>query len=571
MEFILENTESNMGESFMPTLLSPLQKARTNFQLALPRHLENIGTLQVEKGKHTESEGNSEKLKELFPHTYGQPVVSFSEGNKGTHAVQRVGVVLSGGQAPGGHNVIAGLFDSLKQLNSKSTLFGFLAGPNGIVVNDYVEITEELLSSYRNQGGFDIIGSGRDKIDTEEQLANAEKNCKALELDGLVIIGGDDSNTNAAMLAEYFSKANCKTRVIGVPKTIDGDLKNEQVETSFGFDTACKVYSELIGNLLRDCLSSKKYYHFVKLMGRSASHITLECSLQTHPNIAIISEEVASDKKTLAEITNEIADVICLRAEQGKGYGVVLVPEGLVEFVPEIKSLIGALNDILSPEKPLNDLVKSMTTHKERMVLVCGNLKPELAACFNSFPRSIQDQLLEDRDPHGNVQVSRIETEQLLIMTVASELESRKTCGKYKGTFSTQHHFLGYEARSSMPSNFDCHYCYALGFTATLLIESGLSGYMAVVKKLIKPVSDWEVGGVPLTSMMNVEVRQGKAKPVIQKALVDLTSNAFQTFKKVREKWSTEDLYRYPGPIQFYGQEDVTNGTSMTLQYEHSS
>lgn len=554
----------------MDALLSPLQEARTSYELKYPKQVADIRSLSVTLREKSTSVADDNDLKKIFPKTYGQEFVEFSkkENSLKETAAKKVGVVLSGGQAPGGHNVIAGLYDALIALHPESQLYGFIGGPGGIVSNEFKEITSEYLRLYRNQGGFDIIGSGRTKIETQEQFAAALETAKDLNLDGLVIIGGDDSNTNAAMLAEYFLANACKTKVVGVPKTIDGDLKNEHVEASFGFDTACKVYAELIGNLLRDCLSSKKYYHFIKLMGRSASHITLECALQTHPNVALIGEEVAAQKKTLAEITKKLADVVCIRAREGKNYGVVLVPEGLVEFIPEIKTLISELNDLLSSEKNINQLLKSMKTVSEKAILICGNLTPESAACFNSFPSSIQEQLLVDRDPHGNVQVSRIETERLLIETVSRELRRRKEIGEFEGEFSTQHHFLGYEGRSAMPSNFDCLYCNALGFAAALALEEGLTGYMAVVRDLMKAVDEWTIAAVPLTSMMHLERRQGKDKPVIQKALVDLEGKPFRMFTSQRQKWSIEDRYRYPGPIQYFGDSKVTDGVNFTLEYE---
>ncbi len=531
--------------------LSPLQEARTNYKIRLPKTLEQLETLSLQKGDKTTSVADTDQLKSLFPHTFGQPLLSFVQSEKKTHKPLKVGVVLSGGQAPGGHNVIAGLFDALQRLNSASTLFGFIEGPSGIVNNQTKQITAENLDPYRNQGGFDIIGSGRTKIETKEQLKNTANTVRELNLDGLVVIGGDDSNTNAALLANFFKAEGIGTSVVGVPKTIDGDLKSPDIEVSFGFDTACKVYSELIGNILRDCISAKKYYHFIKLMGRSASHITLECALQTHPNMTLISEEVAKHAKTLQQITNEICDMICTRAEQGKLFGGILVPEGLIEFIPEMQALITELNDLLAHNK----------------LPVTEHLTDNALKTFTSLPESIQAQLLEDRDPHGNVQVSRIATEQLLIKTVEKELKQRNVTFK----FSSQHHFLGYEGRSAMPSNFDCHYCYALGHVAALLLNSELSGYMAAVQNLAQPVESWKIAGIPLTMMMNMEQRHGEAKPVIQKSLVDLDGKPFQVFQSRRDSWKTDDSYRYPGPIQFFGDQACTDATNITLQHENTS
>ena len=470
----------------------------------------------------------------------------------------RIGVVLSGGQASGGHNVITGLFDALKTLQASSSLYGFLDGPSGIVENKYKELTESLLAPYRNQGGFDLLGSGRTKIETPEQLKASLDNVLKLQLDGLVVIGGDDSNTNAAVLAEYFAEHGCKTRVVGVPKTIDGDLQNEQVGISFGFDSACKVYSEMIGNIARDALSAKKYYHFIKLMGRSASHITLECALSTRANFALLGEEVAFKKMTLSQVTSDICDMICKRADIGKNYGVVLIPEGLVEFIPEIGILIGELNTLLA--------------HKETMSIdeVMRGLTPHSKGCFASFPEMIQKQLLLGRDPHGNVQLSLIETEKLLSETVARELEIRKIKGLYKGKFNPIQHFFGYEGRAGMPSNFDAHYCYALGFVAALLLDEKVSGYMCFVSHLKAPVSQWAIGGVPLVSLMNMEVRHGKEKPVIKKALLDMEDAPYLFYAKEREKWQTEDLYRFPGPTQYCGDDDVSFSVPLTLQLKGS-
>lgn len=558
----------------MELQLSVLQKTRMKYQLNLPKQLSEIEKLVAVEGKKLRREKNADTkdLSEKFQNTFDQPLISFSQEEKASsHSMKKVGVVFSGGQAPGGHNVLAGLFDALKVLNKDNKLYGFLGGPCGIVSNRCKEITLDMLATYRNQGGFDLIGSGRGKIETDEQFASVDKTCRMLDLDGLVIVGGDDSNTNAALIAEYFKVRNRKTVVVGVPKTIDGDLKSSEIEVSFGFDTACKVYSELIGNILMDCLSAKKYYHFIKLMGRSASHIALECALQTHPNVTIIGEEVLRDNKTLHEVSGDIANIIFERSEDGKNYGVILVPEGLIEFIPEIKKMIGELNELLSSDNPTSELINQANSPDEEVLLVNMYLTPDSANCFSSLPSSIQKQLLEERDPHGNVQVSRIETEKLLMKTVSRELDQLKTEGRYKGKFSTQHHFFGYEGRSAMPSNFDCHYCNALGYVAALLINWNLSGYMAVVKGLMNPVEDWVAGGVPLASMISIERRGGKEKPVIEKAMVNLLGKPFLAFKTSREAWSKDDSYSSPGPIQFFGEREITDRASLTLMHESSA
>lgn len=528
---------------------SGIEEERLKYKPHLPRCLRDVSSLQVVEGESTEAMGDRDQIKELLPKTYGQPVVKFKEGMSKTHAALRVGVVLSGGQAAGGHNVITGLFDALKRMNPGCRLFGFLGGPSGIVENSYIELTEEILADYRNTGGFDLIGSGRTKIEKPEQLEASRKNVESLSLNGLVVVGGDDSNTNAALLAEYFQSHGCHTHVIGVPKTIDGDLKNAHVEISFGFDTACKTYSEMIGNIERDALSAKKYYHFIKLMGRSASHITLECALQTHPNIALIGEEAAAKNRTLEQITEEIADIVCERAKQDKNYGVVLIPEGLIEFVPEMKQLIKELNALMA--KQVDD--------------VAAGLSEKARETFDYLPEQIARQLLLDRDPHGNVQVSHISTESLLIHTVKKTLEARSD---YKGKFNPVNHFFGYEGRCCFPSNFDADYCYSLGFAAAVLIDSGHTGYMSIVHKLSQPAEEWEVGGIPITMLMNMEERKGKRKPVIQKALVDLDGEPFKRFAQKRDSWSVEDHYRYPGPIQLFGPDSLTNEKTYTLKLE---
>lgn len=491
-----------------------------------------------------------EKIQALFPFIREQAVLSGQKGQKRASKPLQVGVVLSGGQAAGGHNVIIGIHDCLKQLNSNSRLFGFLDGPSSIISGKSKELTAQTIAPYRNQGGFDMIGSGRTKIETEEQLSAALSVVQKMKLDALIIIGGDDSNTNAAILAEYFLKHGCTAKVIGVPKTIDGDLKNAYVATSFGFDTAAKTYSEIIGNIARDALSAKKYYHFIKLMGRSASHIALECALATQPNLTLIGEEVAEKKMTLVQIVNDIADLIVKRAEMGKNYGIVLIPEGLIEFIPEIGVLIKELNPLLNAETPISEISSKLSSPSQQ--------------CYTALPERIREQLLKTRDPHGNVQVSLIETERLLIEAVAKELNKRGKGDK----FSSLPHFLGYEGRSGYPSCFDSNYCYALGFTAALLVDEGATGCMAFVSGLQKPVREWGIGGVPLTSLMHLEMRKGKEKPVIQKTLVDLKAKPFSHFQEQRERWKTEDEYRYPGPIQFFGDKALTDRVPVTLSFE---
>lgn len=513
--------------------LSPLQQLRMEYQPPLPPVLRHLASLETTPA---DAAAPQAEIASLFPLTSVNQAIKFTQGTPKPCPPIKVGVVLSGGQAPGGHNVIAGLFDALKSLNPENELYGFLNGPQGIINNHAVALTEELIAPYRNQGGFDMIGSGRGKIETPEQFQAAEKTVRERALDGLVIVGGDDSNTNAAVLAEHFALSKCPTAVVGVPKTIDGDLKNSCIETSFGFDTACKTYSEVIGNILRDALSAGKYYFFIKMMGRSASHVTLECALQTHPNMALIGEEVAAKNMTLKQITDDICDMICERAKQGKDYGVILIPEGIIEFIPEVKTLISELNGGSTPD----------------------TLTPAAAACFNSLPEEIKRQLLLDRDPHGNVQVSKIETERLFVDTVQTELERRKRGGEYQGKFSPQPHFCGYEGRSCLPSNFDCNYCYALGFVAALLVRNRASGYMSCIGGLTKPVEAWIPSGIPLTSMMTLEHRHGKAKPVIKKALVDLEGRLFARFKGECSAWRLEDHYSYPGPIQFFGPTAIT-------------
>ncbi len=543
---------------------SPLQIARDSYIPKMPKSLQ--GTVKVVEGNNTQSVADQEDIKKMFPNTYGMPVLTFESGtiNKKYPAVN-VGVILSGGQAPGGHNVISGLFDGLKKLNKQSRLFGFLGGPIGLVENQYTELTFDIVNHYRNTGGFDIIGSGRTKLEEEEQYIKVIENCKSLNIHALVIIGGDDSNTNACVLAEYFLQKKAGIQVIGVPKTIDGDLKNEVVEASFGFDTACKVYSELIGNIQRDANSGKKYYHFIKLMGRSASHIALECALQTQPNITIISEEVEKNGLTLDDVVNQITEIVLKRAANGDNFGTVLIPEGLVEFIPAMKKLISELNDLLSK---LDLEVTHADSNRERREMVAEKLSPESSEVFLSLPNSFANQLLLDRDPHGNVQVSMIETEKLLIDMVKSKIKKMKKAGEFDGKFSGQPHFFGYEGRCASPSNFDADYCYTLGFTASMLISEGKSGYLASVKNLTAPADQWIPGGAPITMMMNMERRHGKFKPVIQKALVDLNGRPFKKLVSCREDWAMKTMYIYPGPIQYFGPPEVCNQPTHTLRLE---
>jgi pyrophosphate--fructose-6-phosphate 1-phosphotransferase len=546
--------------------ISLLQQERAKYKPKLPAIFTGEGSvLAVERGK-TESVDDQEIVRTLFPNTYGLPLISFEPSEKISLEPVNVGVILSGGQAPGGHNVISGLFDGLKALNPENRLYGFLGGPGGLVENKYRELTADMINAYRNTGGFDIIGSGRTKLEKEEQFDKGLENLKALGIKALVIIGGDDSNTNAGILAEYYQKIDAGVQVIGCPKTIDGDLKNEMIEVSFGFDTATKVYSELIGNIARDALSAKKYWHFIKLMGRSASHIALECGLKTQPNITLISEEVEAKGMTLGDIVDEIAGTIAKRAEKGKHFGIVLIPEGLIEFIPEMKALIGELNDVIAHRASELD---SKDNPDEKRSLVSSMLTEKAGALYVSLPEDIADQLIMDRDPHGNVQVSRIETEKLLIEMVGEKLKAMKEKGMYTGKFSAQNHFFGYEGRCAAPSNFDADYAYALGYTASALIGTGKTGYMSSVRNLTAPASEWIAGGVPLTMMMNIERRHGEDKPVIRKALVNLKGKPFEMLKKHRDQWAVETCYVYPGPIQYFGPEDVTDQRSETLTLEH--
>lgn len=507
------------------------------------------------------------QLKECSQIFMVKKVIKFINSETSLDNKLNIGVILSGGQAPGGHNVIAGIFDALNKTNPENKLFGFLGGPSGIIDGKYIELTKEIIDEYRNTGGFDIIGSGRTKLEDENQFLKVKSVCEELSINGVIIIGGDDSNTNAALLAQYFLKNNVNVKVIGVPKTIDGDLKNVMIETSFGFDTAVKVYSELIGNIQKDANSAKKYWHFIKLMGRSASHITLEAALQTHTNIAIISEEIAEKNITLDELVHNICNVIIERSKKGKNFGVILVPEGLIEFIPEMNKLIQELNIILAENETY---FKSLHTFEAQAQFINHNLSKEASFTFSSLPSAIQLQMLDDRDDHGNVSVSKIETEKLLIELCQSTLNELKAKGKYAGKFSPQNHFLGYEGRCAAPSHFDSRYCYALGFSAFYLINCGLSGYMAYVKNAHNPTTDWLPGGIPLTMLMNMEERKGQLKPVIQKALVNLSGKPFQAYSTQRDSWALEDDYRFPGPIQYFGPSEIAEQPTFTLMLERS-
>ena len=553
------------------TNLSPLQIERLKYQPKLPSSLASgINHLVSKEGSATESVANQEEIKALFKNTYGKPTVTFETSSESSVSeIRNVGVILSGGQAPGGHNVIAGLYDALKQANSANKLYGFLGGPSGIIEGKYVEFTDSFIDEYRNTGGFDIIGSGRTKLETEEQFKSSLEVCKKLNLSAVVIIGGDDSNTNAALLAEWFVANNAGIQVIGCPKTIDGDLKNEQIEISFGFDTATKTYGELIGNIQRDANSAKKYWHFIKIMGRSASHVALEAALQTQPNITLISEEVEQKKMSLSSIIDYMSDIIVRRSENGRNFGIAVIPEGLIEFVPELKSMIANLNDVMpSLEK---DSSYSNGSDAEKIAIIENTLSSENSSVFKSLPTLIKSQLLMDRDPHGNVQVSRIETEKLLISMIEEKLASLKKEGKYSGKFSTQSHFFGYEGRCAFPSNFDADYCYSLGFNAFALINFGLTGYLSSVRNLTAPANQWIAGGVPLTMMMNMERRHGEMKPVIKKALVELDGPVFKKLEANREDWAMNDRYLFPGAIQYFGPSSVCDITTVTLALESAA
>ena len=541
---------------------SALQKERAAYQPKLPKALQ--GAVKVVEGAPTQSVDNQEEIKKLFPNTYGMPLVEFVAAENAPQKEMNVGVILSGGQAPGGHNVISGLFDEIKKLNPNNRLYGFLMGPSGLVDHKYIEITEELLADYRNTGGFDLIGSGRTKLEKVDQFEKGLEIIRELNIKAIVIIGGDDSNTNACVLAEYYAAKNCGVQVIGCPKTIDGDLKNEQIETSFGFDTATKTYSEVIGNIERDCNSARKYWHFIKLMGRSASHIALECALQTQPNICLISEEIQAKDLTLNDIVEQIASTVAYRASQGNNFGVVLIPEGLIEFIPAIGRLIQELNDLLAAHgQDYKDLDKAAQRE-----YILSHLSEANKATFETLPEGVARQLSLDRDPHGNVQVSLIETEKLISEMVGAKLAQWAKEGKYTGKFSALHHFFGYEGRCAAPSNFDADYCYALGASAAQLIANGKTGYMAIVKNTTASTDEWKAGGVPITMMMNMEKRNGEMKPVIRKALVDLNGKPFKAFVAQRDKWAKETCYVYPGPIQYWGPASVCDLPTKTLALE---
>ncbi len=546
--------------------ISALQKERSKYQPKLPLSLKGIGKLV--EGEKTKSVADQDEIEERFPNTYGLPLLSFEVGNEPIdRAPINVGVILSGGQAPGGHNVISGIFDGIKNINPKSKLYGFLGGPEGLIEHKYIELTAEIVDAYRNTGGFDIIGSGRTKMEEDWQFDKALEIATDLDLNSLVIIGGDDSNTNACVLAEYYAAKEAGVQVIGCPKTIDGDLKNEMIEASFGFDTATKVYSELIGNIQRDANSAKKYWHFIKLMGRSASHIGLECALKTQPNITLISEEVEKKQQTLDEVVNYMAGIVAKRAENGDNFGVALIPEGLVEFIPEMKVLIAELNDLLAEGTDTEKRFK-MLKKSHRRDWVASYLTADSAKLFLSLPSGIATQLTLDRDPHGNVQVSLIETEKLLGEMVKVKLSEMKGDGKYVGSFGTQYHFFGYEGRCAAPSNFDADYCYSLGFTAAALVSEGKTGYMSSVRNLTAPAEEWIAGGVPVTMMMNMEKRHGHMKPVIQKALVELDGAPYKYFKSKRGEWAYNTNFIYPGPIQYFGPTEVCDPTTETLKLE---
>ncbi len=540
---------------------SALQIARAAYQPKLPKALR--GALKAVEGAPTQSVADQDEVKKLFPNTYGMPSLKFEpvEGQMDTAAIN-IGVILSGGQAPGGHNVISGLFDGIKKLNPANKLYGFILGPGGLVDHNYKELTADIIDEYRNTGGFDIIGSGRTKLEKKEQFDKGLEIIKKLGIKAIVIIGGDDSNTNACVLAEYYKSIGAGVQVIGCPKTIDGDLKNSEIETSFGFDTATKTYSEVIGNIMRDCNSARKYWHFVKLMGRSASHVTLECALQTHPNITLIGEEVEQKNLSLDDVVTQIATIVKQRADAGNNFGVALIPEGIIEFIPAIKKLIAELNDVLATPEAQN------LGRSEQIDFVKSHLSAANLAVFNSLPTSVARQLALDRDPHGNVQVSLIETEKLLSTMVAAKLDQWKKEGKYKGKFAAQHHFFGYEGRCAAPSNFDADYCYSLGFNASMLIAAGKTGYMSSIKNTNLPVDQWIAGGIPITMMMNMEKRNGEMKPVIRKALVELDGKPFQYFASQRDKWAAETAYVFPGPIQYFGPAEVCDQPTKTLALE---
>ncbi|MCR4585895.1 MAG: diphosphate--fructose-6-phosphate 1-phosphotransferase [Lachnospiraceae bacterium] len=548
--------------------LSPLQKARYAYNPKLPGMLRGgIAEISVKDGAATESVADQDKIKALFPNTYGKNEITFQKGSNTSAAKKQVvGVILSGGQAPGGHNVISGLYDALKATNSENVLLGFKGGPDGLLKDDYVEFDDKFIDAYRNTGGFDIIGWGRTKLETKEQFAIVAENAKKNGLTAIVIIGGDDSNTNAATLAEYMAANNTGVQVIGCPKTIDGDLKNEDIEASFGFDTATKTYSELIGNIERDANSAKKYWHFIKVMGRSASHVALECALETQPNICLIGEEVAAKKMSLAQITNYIADAVEKRGNNGENFGVAIIPEGIVEFVPEFSKLIAEINELLAGSR--TDEFNALPDWDAKYAFIKAGLTAESFAVFDILPQFVQQQLFLERDPHGNVQVSLIESEKLFSEMVKNELAKRKAAGTYKGKFGAQHHFFGYEGRCAFPSNFDADYCYSLGYNAFMLIQYGYTGYLSKVSNLSKPAEEWVAGGMPITKMMNMERRNGEDKPVIRKALVELDGAPFKYFEAHREEWAVKTSFTYPGAIQYFGPAEVCDLTTRTLALE---
>lgn len=550
------------------TDLSPLQKARYQYAPKLPKMLRNgISEISVLEGEETTSVADQEKIKALFPNTYGKKEITFQKGqNTSAAKKQVVGVILSGGQAPGGHNVVCGLYDALKATNPENVLYGFKKGPSGLLEDDYLIFDDAYIDQFRNTGGFDIIGSGRTKLETEDQFAVAAEVCKKHGITAIVIIGGDDSNTNAAVLAEYFAAHDAGVQVIGCPKTIDGDLKNEDIECSFGFDTATKTYSEVIGNIERDANSAKKYWHFVKVMGRSASHVALECALQTQPNVCLISEEVAEKKMSLSQIADYIADSVEARAAKGMNFGVAIIPEGVVEFVPEFSALIAEINELLAGSKA--EAFNALPNWKEKYAFIEKGLSQEAMSVFAILPEGIQQQLFLERDPHGNVQVSLIESEKLFSAIVKAKLEERKAAGTYKGKFNALHHFFGYEGRCAFPSNFDADYCYSLGYNAFMLIQYGYNGYLSKVSNLSKSADEWVAGGMPITKMMNIERRHGEDKPVIRKALVELDGKPFKFFEAHREQWAKETCYTYPGAIQYYGPAEVCDLTTRTLALE---
>ena len=549
--------------------ISPLQKARYDYSPKLPGMLRHgIADICVKEGEATQSVADQDKIKALFPNTYGKNEITFEKGqNTSENKKQVVGVILSGGQAPGGHNVVSGLYDALKATNKENVLYGFKGGPSGLIEDDYIIFDDAYINQYRNTGGFDIIGSGRTKLETEEQFKIASEVCKKHEITAIVIIGGDDSNTNAAVLAEYFAAHNTGVQVIGCPKTIDGDLKNEDIECSFGFDTATKTYSELIGNIERDCNSAKKYWHFVKVMGRSASHVALECALKTQPNICLVSEEVAEKKMSLSQIADYIADSVAARAAKGMNFGVAIIPEGVVEFVPEFSVLIQEINELLAGSKA--DEFNALSSWADKYAFIEKGLTAASMEVFKILPTTIQQQLFLERDPHGNVQVSLIESEKLFSALVKDKLEARRAAGTYNGKFNALHHFFGYEGRCAFPSNFDADYCYSLGYNAFMLIQYGYTGYLSKVSNLSAPASEWVAGGMPITKMMNIERRHGEDKPVIKKALVELDGAPFKYFEAHRDEWAKDTCFVYPGAIQYYGPAEVCDITTVTLALEH--